>query len=122
MSSPEHPVPARDDVRADDLVQRVQAGLAVGVRDGGGQVVAWSVRHATAMVAAALALRVAGGRRSRGSVEGVLERLLGFLVQRRLADPALVATHRPDEQADVTVLDQEEQRRATGRQVVCRPP
>ena len=40
-----HPVPARDDVRADHLVQGVQAGLVVGVGDRRGQVVdgqAWS--------------------------------------------------------------------------------
>ena len=40
-----HPVPAGDDVGPDHLVQGVQAGLVVGVGDGGGQVVARTVGH-----------------------------------------------------------------------------
>ena len=47
----EHPMPAGDRVGADDLVQRVQARLVVGVRDGRGQVVAGSVGHGRRMVA-----------------------------------------------------------------------
>ena len=49
----EHPVPARDDVGADDLVEGVQARLVVGVGDGGGQVEAGSVGHGRRMVAGA---------------------------------------------------------------------
>ncbi len=40
-----HPVPARDHVRADHLVQGVQARLVVGVGDGRCQVVTGTVRH-----------------------------------------------------------------------------
>ena len=47
----EHPVPARDRVGADDLVQGVEARLVVGVRDRRGQVVAGSVGHGRRMVA-----------------------------------------------------------------------
>ena len=115
----QHPVPAGDDVRPDDLVQRVQARLAVGVGDRGGQVVAASVRHGTAMVAAT-APRTSRAR--RGAVDlrqGVLEGLLGLLVERRLADAPVVLAQRRDEQADVAVLDEQEQRRAAGRQVVA---
>ena len=93
-------------------------GLAVGVRDRRGQVVAGSVRHGTAMVAATAALT----RRSRAgdaSAEGVLQGLLGLIVQGRLADAPVIAAHRPDEQSDVPVLDEQEQRRAPGRQVVA---
>ena len=48
-----HPMPARDDVGADHLVQGVHAGLRVRVGDGRGQVVAGAVGHGSAMVAAA---------------------------------------------------------------------
>ena len=54
----QHPVPAGDGVGADDLVQRVQPGLVVGVRDGRGQVVAGSVGHGRRMVAGRLARTV----------------------------------------------------------------
>ena len=47
-----HPVPARDHVRPDHLVQGVEAGLVVRVRDGRGQVVAVALGHGSAMVAA----------------------------------------------------------------------
>ena len=46
----DHPMPARDHVGADHLVQRVDAGLGVGVRDGRGQVVTGTVGHGSAMV------------------------------------------------------------------------
>ena len=42
----QHAVPARDDVRPDDLVHRVQAGGVVRVRDGGRQVVPAAFGHA----------------------------------------------------------------------------
>ena len=42
----EHAVPARDDVRPDDLVHGVQAGGVVRVRDGGREVVAAAFGHA----------------------------------------------------------------------------
>ena len=45
-----HPVPARDRVRAHDLVEGVEPGPAVGVGDRGGQVEAGSIGH-RAMVA-----------------------------------------------------------------------
>ena len=47
------PVPPRDDVSADDLVHRVEAGRVVRVRDGGRDVEALAVGHGPAMVAAA---------------------------------------------------------------------
>ena len=49
-----HPVPARDRIGPDDLVQRVQAGLVVGVGDGGGQVETRGRRHGRPMVAGVL--------------------------------------------------------------------
>ena len=58
----DHPVPAGDDVGADDLVERVQARLVVGVGDGRGQVVTRSVRHGSAMVAATLPPTGTAGR------------------------------------------------------------
>ncbi len=48
----DHPVPARDRVGRDHLVQGVQTGLVVGIRDRGGQVEARAVGHGTPMVAA----------------------------------------------------------------------
>ena len=56
-----HPVPARDHIRADDLIQRVQARLVVGVRDGRGQIEGGAIAHRSAMVSAAR-----GAGRSRG--------------------------------------------------------
>ncbi len=50
---PDHPVPARDHVGADHLVQRVQAGPVVGVGDRRGQVEAVGRRHGRPMVAGA---------------------------------------------------------------------
>ena len=47
----DHPVPARDRIGTDDLVEGVQAGLVVGVGDRRGQVVAGAVGHGSAMVA-----------------------------------------------------------------------
>ena len=46
-----HPVPAGDDVRADDLVDRVQPGRVVRVGDRGREVEAVAVGHGRAMVA-----------------------------------------------------------------------
>ena len=48
-----HPMPARDHIRADHLVQGVHTGLRVRVGDCRGQVIPGAVVHGSAMVAAA---------------------------------------------------------------------
>ena len=81
----EHPVPARDRVGADDLVQRVETGLVVGVRDRRGQVEARPVGHGRPMVAGLR--RVPGSGRTRPDPRGRILLLSGHAKASRRAPP-----------------------------------